>query len=66
MRSKVAVYRDPEYDPAAAAAAREDAMTDDDGEDDGDLGIPLSELLDDLAALDIQEDEGGGGAPAPT
>jgi nonsense-mediated mRNA decay protein 3 len=56
LRSKVALYRDPEYDPSTAAAAREDAMTDDD-EDDGVFDIPLEELLDDLAALTVEDGE---------
>ena len=55
MRSKVALYRDPEYNPAADAQLRDSAMTDD---DEGDLPeVPLEELLDDLTALHIDEDE---------
>ena len=55
MRSKVALYKDPEYNPAADAQLRDSAMTDD---DEGDLPeVPLEELLDDLTALHIDEDE---------
>ena len=35
MRQRVALYRDPAFDPAAAAAARGDAMQDSDDDDDG-------------------------------
>eukprot|EP00884_Botryococcus_braunii_P021788 jgi/Botrbrau1/8293/Bobra.0251s0021.1 len=56
LRSKVALFRDPDYDHSSAAMAREDAMTDDD-EDDGMLDIPLEELLDDLAALTVHDHE---------
>lgn len=69
LRAKVALYRDPDYDAAAAAAARENAMTDDDDEDDGLLDVPLEELLDDLAALSVQDnadpDQGRGQALHP-
>ncbi|CAL5219010.1 g766 [Coccomyxa viridis] len=55
MRSKMALYRDPGYNPAADAQLRDSAMTDD---DEGDLPeVPLEELLDDLTALHINEDE---------
>ena len=55
MRSKMALYRDPGYNPAADAQLRDSAMTDD---DDGDLPeVPLEELLDDLTALHIDEVE---------
>lgn len=55
MRSKMALYKDPRYDPAADAQARDSAMTDD---DEGDIPeVPLEELLDDLTALHIDEDE---------
>ena len=55
MRSKMALYKDPGYDPAADAQARDSAMTDD---DEGDIPeVPLEELLDDLTALHIDEDE---------
>ena len=55
MRSKMALYRDPGYNPAADAQLRDSAMTDD---DEGDLPeVPLEELLDDLTALHIDEDE---------
>ena len=39
MRAKVGLYRDPGYDPSAAAAARASAMTDSDDEDGGE-GLP--------------------------
>ena len=55
MRSKMALYRDPGYNPATDAQLRDTAMTDD---DEGDLPeVPLEELLDDLSALHIDEDE---------
>lgn len=55
LRSKVALYRDPAYDPVAEAERRAAAMTDD---EDGDLPeVPLEELLDDLAAMQLEEDE---------
>ena len=55
MRSKMALYRDPGYNPAADAQLRDSAMTDD---DEGDVPeVPLEELLDDLTALRIDEDE---------
>lgn len=52
----MALFRDPDYDHSVAASAREDAMSDDD-EDDGVLDVPLAELLDDLAALTVQDKE---------
>jgi nonsense-mediated mRNA decay protein 3 len=55
MRSKMALYKDPGYDPAADAQARDSAMTDDDERDIPE--VPLEELLDDLTALHIDEDE---------
>ena len=55
MRAKMALYRDPGYDPAVDAQLRDSAMTDD---DEGDLPeVPLEELLDDLTALHIDEGE---------
>lgn len=55
MRSKMALYRDPGYDPAVDAQLNESAMTDD---DDGDMPeVPLEELLDDLTALHLDEEE---------
>ena len=35
MRQRVALYRDPAFNPAAAAAARDDTMQDSEDEDDG-------------------------------
>lgn len=55
MRSKMALYRDPAYDPVAEAERRAAAMTDD---EDGDVPeVPLEELLDDLAGMHLEEDE---------
>jgi nonsense-mediated mRNA decay protein 3 len=52
MRTKVALFRDPAYDPAAAADARESDMTDDsDGEvpevcvGRANVGVVAGELL---------------------
>ena len=57
MRSKVALYKDPAHNPAAAQQNRQDAMTDGDAdEDENDLpDIPLEELLDDMNALQLEE-----------
>ncbi|CAL8460889.1 g420 [Coccomyxa elongata] len=55
MRAKMALYRDPAYDPVAEAERRAAAMTDD---EEGDVPeVPLEELLDDLAGLQLEEDE---------
>ncbi len=44
MRQRVALYRDPAFDPAVAAAARGDAMQDsDDEDDDGTDGLEVRE-----------------------
>jgi len=47
LRSKIAIYKDPDY-------VQHDAMTDGDEEELPE--IPLEELLDDLTALQIAED----------
>ena len=53
MRSKMALYRDPEYE--GDAKLQDSAMTDD---EDGDMPeVPLEELLDDLTALHLDEEE---------
>ncbi len=55
MRAKMALYRDPAYDPVAEAERRAAAMTDD---EEGDVPeVPLEELLDDLAGLQLEQDE---------
>ena len=55
MRAKMALYRDPAYNPVAEAERRAAAMTDD---EDGDVPeVPLEELLDDLAGMHLDEDE---------
>ena len=55
MRSKMALYRDPDYDHAGDAQLRDSTMTDD---EDGDMPeVPLEELLDDLTALHLDEEE---------
>lgn len=55
IRSKVALYRDPNYDPVAEAERRAAAMTDD---DEGEVPeVPLEELLDELEALQIDEED---------
>lgn len=57
LRAKMALYRDPNYDPVAEAERRAAAMTDD---EDGDVPeVPLEELLDDLAGLQLDEEEQG-------
>lgn len=48
LRSKVALYKDPDYTP-------HDAMTD--GEDEDLPDIPLEELLDDLTALQLADED---------
>ena len=60
MRSKVALYRDPAYNPAAAPPH---GMADSDDDEDGEgvPQVPLEELLDDLAALGLEEEEEEGG-----
>ena len=64
MRAKVALWRDPAYDPAAEAQRRDAAMTEsEEDEQDGVPQVPLEELLDDLDALHLdegEEHEGGG------
>ena len=55
MRSKVALYKDPTHNPAAAQQSRQDAMTDGDDDEDDLPEIPLDELLDDMNALQLQE-----------
>jgi nonsense-mediated mRNA decay protein 3 len=66
LRSRIAIYKDSQAAAAAAAAANSamehDGMGDHSDGDDGDDGddlpeIPLEELLDDLAAMHIQEDD---------
>ncbi len=55
LRAKMALYRDPAYNPVAEAERRAAAMTDD---EDGDVPeVPLEELLDDLAGLQLDEEE---------
>lgn len=50
LRSKIAIYKDPNYLP-------QDQMTDGE-EEQGELpDIPLEELLDDLTALQIAEED---------
>lgn len=55
MRSKVALYKDPAHNPAAAQQNRQDAMTDGDDDEDDLPDIPLEELLDDMNALQLEE-----------
>lgn len=62
MRARVTLYRDPNFNPAAAAAVQQQRqpaaseMADTDEEEDV-PEVPLEELLDDLAALDLAEDD---------
>lgn len=62
MRSRVALYKDPAYN-AAGAAARASGTAGShmgDTEDEDDVPeVPLEELLDDLAAMNLGEEEGG-------
>lgn len=60
MRSRVALYKDPAHNPAAARQA--DAMTDGDDDEDDLPEIPLDELLDDMNALQLEEGANGGPA----
>lgn len=64
MRARVALFRDPQVDPAAAAAQGPHQGMADSGDDDDVPEVPLEELLEDLAALglDDEEEEGGVGA----
>ena len=56
MRSRVALYKDPAHKPGPAPDM--DAMTD--GGDEDDLPeIPLDELLDDMNALQLEENAQG-------
>lgn len=56
MRSKVALYKDPAHKPGPPQDM--DAMTD--GDDEDDLpDIPLEELLDDMNALQLEENAQG-------
>ena len=56
MRSKVALYKDSAHRPAPAQDI--DAMTE--GDDEDDLPeIPLEELLDDMNALQLEENAQG-------
>ena len=50
LRSKIAIYKDPNF-------VQHDRMTD--GEDEGEElpDIPLEELLDDLTALQLQDED---------
>lgn len=57
MRQRVALFKDANYDAAAAAAARMSAMTED--EEDDLPEVPLEELLDDLMAMTLDAREGG-------
>eukprot|EP00887_Chlorella_sp_A99_P002026 scaffold18.g2026.t1 len=67
MRSRVALYKDPAAAEAGASDRRTPSEMADTEDEDGDLPqVPLEELLDDLAALDLadeteDDDEGGGG-----
>jgi nonsense-mediated mRNA decay protein 3 len=63
MRAQVALYKDPTFNPAAAAAAQRQqvAMAESEDEEDGDVPqVPLEELLDDLAALGLEDEAEGG------
>lgn len=62
MRARVALYRDPEAIHARIQRGGEmDAGEETDGEEDGDVPeVPLEELLDDLAAMQLEEDVGDG------
>lgn len=53
MRSKVALYKDPAH--KAAPAQGSDVMTDGDDDEDDLPDIPLEELLDDMNALQLEE-----------
>ena len=53
MRSRVALYRDPAHNPAAAQQ-QADAMTDGYDDEDDLPEIPLDELLDDMNALQLE------------
>lgn len=53
MRSRVALYKDPAHNPAAAQQQM-DAMTDGDDDEDDLPEIPLDELLDDMNALQLE------------
>ncbi|KAL4447194.1 hypothetical protein ABPG77_007227 [Micractinium sp. CCAP 211/92] len=58
MRARVALYRDPGFNPAAVQQQQQAAMADTD-EDEGDVPqVPLEELLEDLAALGLEEGDG--------
>lgn len=60
MRSKIAVYKDPSYDPATAADAQQDAMTDDE-DDEQYPGIPTEELIDQMNQLELDAQDGHDG-----
>eukprot|EP00873_Tetraselmis_striata_P002466 jgi/Tetstr1/422730/TSEL_013527.t1 len=60
LRKNVALFKDPSYDPVAAANAKQEDMGDDD-DSDGDVPeVPIEELLDGLDALGIEEGEDSG------
>ena len=71
MRSKVLLFRDPDYDAATAAAEQEAAMTDDDADYPN---VPVEELVDQMNQLELDaelddesedgnESEDGGNVP---
>ena len=55
MRSKVALYKDSAHKPAPTQGS--DIMTDGDEDEDDLPDIPLEELLDDMNALQLEENE---------
>ena len=58
MRAKVALYKDGKYAAAMEQIANRNAMTEDGNEDDEDLPeVPLDELLDDMAGLQLEDSE---------
>lgn len=60
LRSRIAIYKDSQAAAAAAAATAKNAMEhdmQDSDDDDADVPeIPLEELLDDLAAMQLDEE----------
>lgn len=63
MRAKVALYKDGKYAAAMEQIANRNAMTEDGEEDEADLPeVPLEELLDDMAGLQLHDQDGTEGS----
>ena len=59
MRAKVALYKDGKYAAAMEQIENRNAMTEDGDDEEADLPeVPLEELLDDMAGLHLEDQDG--------